>query len=248
MNFFIRLGTTLAFIAGTVTLLPTVATAAPSGLWPYEAQGRTLPASDWVLMIPGSRDENGDLSIWEDAPEWSEEWLVPERTPLGTQIVAVKGDAQDKRTVQAIDVDEMNVDAMHYLIEKYSAHTIAIAVQEENAGVAVAIWQPGQYAVWEEAFGYGNHKGMAVGLIDELLEENASIGGEVDVYIVGQRDSPMGMEYKIRVEDTLIMDVLQSLDALEIREWLSGEEIVVSPKTGYDIETALSSSGLRIGP
>lgn len=227
-------------------LYSATAGANPSGMWPPEARGGGLPKVDWVLVVPAVRTAQGELEIWNNADSWTDEWTVPRPTPGGLRAVAIKGDASDIRTVSGHDLDGMDLEALGYLAEKYSAPAVAVAVKEEGAGTAVAAWVPGSAAVWDEALSLSGHREAALSLIDGLI---GSSGNEahLEVAITGQRSTGTGLEFRLEAADTVILDVINSLPGLEVRERLSEREVVVATTEGRGIEEVLTAAGLSVG-
>jgi hypothetical protein len=229
----------LALIGMTTSVL-----AGPEGPWPEESRGLSVPAADWVLVVPAERDASGELKIFSRKSEWAKSWTVPKATPSGRRTVALMGDAEDQREIEGWKVDGLDMQSLSRVLQKYKAPAIAVAVRDETGETAVAAWVPGTEAAWRFS---GFSRDEVLESID-LMMEGPDYGEMIPVYVSGQRYSPTGAQYRLDLPSIENVDLLESAGTLFVHSVdPSGmPRAIVTVSVGWGLKDALEEAGFYI--
>lgn len=228
----------------------TLSFAAPEGSWPEEASHLSLSKKSWVLVIPARRNDVGEITLWDKSDEWLQQWIVPRQTPNGTKTVAITGDADDRRMILGWHLENMDVDALNKLANKYKAPSIAVAVADSSKQVAVAGWVSGEGAAWRYAQSSGLSRDGTLSSLDDIFsgysEPSEVPISEDSVAITGQRHNEGWVEYRLESFDKAAIDRLYNVPGLEIvGEYdQNSPSVIVRVTDGRDIETILRSAGI----
>lgn len=221
--------------------LTSQALSGPEGSWPDASRGLGVPETDWILVVPAERDENGDLAIFDRKSEWVKGWTVPKATPAGKRTVTLMGDAEDKRILEGWQVDGMDTESLGIMIEKYKAPAIAVAVKDVYGETAVAAWVPGAEASWNYS---GATRDDVLASLDALMS-GPDFGELKPVYVSGQRSTAGGTEFRL---DLPSYDDIAALEQggtvfVKSRDSTGIPQIVVSVAPGWTLEEALREAG-----
>ena len=191
------------------------AQSSPAAPWPSAAQGRSLPRPDWVLAIPARRQGDGSLVIWDRNDDWTKVWRVPKAVD-GLRIVTLLGDSEDRKSITPSAIDEMLVDQMRPVMDKYGAPALALIVTDGQS-TAVAGYVPGWTAAWTEvmyADGLAETRSLATDAISAMFSEpftqaptSAGSVGAVEIQAYRQNPETGGMDYRLVLNGS--QDVLQ---------------------------------------
>lgn len=198
-----------------ISPLEAYAQSSPAAPWPIAAQGRSLPRPDWVLAIPARRQADGSLAIWDRNDDWTKEWRVP-KVVDGLRIVTLLGDSEDRKRITPSAIDEMLVDQMRPVMDKYGAPALALIVTDGQS-TAVAGYVPGWTAAWTDvpyAAGLPETHALSTAAISGMFSEPYSqplatdTGAEaVEIRAYRQNPETGGMDYKLVLHGT--QDMLQ---------------------------------------
>lgn len=223
--------------------------AGAEGTWPSEMRDHALPKQGWVLVIPAERTQSGSIRVWDRADPWNARWLVPKSTPDGTRTVAVNGDAEDRRSVSAEEIDQMHVAALSALAQKYGATAIAVPVIDESGNVAVAAWAKGGNATWSsQPTASADSHDLALTMIDELFSgRQTDVSANAGVTITGQRyNALVGVqEYRLEGPREVLVALEKSPNIV-----VTGKEEGASPalhiatRDGRSVEAVLDDLGI----
>jgi hypothetical protein len=237
-----------ALVAGT-------AQAAPQGSWPEEYRGGSLPVPQWVMVIPARRLADGRISVWDRADEWTRTWTVPKATPSGLRTVMINGDSEDKRIVDAAQIDLMSGQALSRLAGKYGAGAIVVAVEDDRGDVALAAWAKGHFPTWDGAVPSADARASTLAAIDAIYSGRqspepipAATGGMYAVIEAQRYNEAIGrMEYRIRPDGSAALEAIEGSDNLSVNARNDDVPPVVdlSVRDGRDVEQVLSEIGVR---
>lgn len=228
------------------------------GAWPQEARGASFARPDWVLVIPATRLEDGNLLVWDRSDAWVRQWIVPAKTPKGLRTVAIVGDSEDKRTVAAAQIDNMQSSALRQIARKYNAPAVVLAVSGSD-GQVVAAWMPGFNATWDYSTGNASDRKGSLETIDALFSgkrqlvsefttETAAISASVEVVAERMNQASGTMEYRIKSESDEVLDALSGSPHLVVLGRVPDEPSVIEVRMRdlTPIEAALKSAGLSL--
>lgn len=182
-----------------------LAQSTPAAPWPYSAQGRSLPRPDWILAIPARRNADGSLAIWDRDDEWTKAWRVPQVID-GLRVVTLLGDSEDRRSITPEAIDQMLVDQMHPVMQKYGAPALALIVTDGQS-TAVAGYVPGWQASWNEVDYAGNvveGRHLSIAAISSMFsdpyqEQPTAAAATVTIDAYRQNPQSGGFDYRIVV-------------------------------------------------
>lgn len=238
------------FIAWLITVVTiTSAHALPQGSWPDEASHISLSKKDWILVIPARRSQDGEIILWDKDDPWLKQWIVPRQTPSGIKTVAITGDAEDKSLIHGWHVENMEVDALRGLSQKYKAPAIAVAVMDEDEQVAVAGWVSGEGAAWRFADMQTSSRVASLQALDDIFKGYSDYQfspGRTDVFIAGQREVDGWLEYLIEAAHPDTLERIRRMGEVQVFDVTDTEipSIIVRITDGRDIETVLRSVGI----
>lgn len=235
-----------------VYLAASAASAAPQGIWPEEARDLPMSRPGWVLVVPAVRGGDGCIQLWDRFSPWSREWVVPRATPAGVRTVSISGDAEDQKLIRPEQLDNMSSETLRLLAGKYGAEAVAVAVEDGEGQVAVAVWKRGGHATWDVAPADAQPRKAALSAIDGLfsgVESRPEPAADVEgaAAILAQRITEEGLpEYRLQV-DARAAGLAAASASLRV-EARDGGTMDVVVLDGRDVEDVLRDAGIEVRP
>lgn len=190
------------------------------------------------MVIPVTRDKDGEVTAWDRSSQWMRKWVVPRPAMGNLRTVAVTGDSEDTRLVDGTMIDNMDTSALGRLASKYGAPAVAVVVEGMGGEAAVAVWSPGHGASWDLTGSGEDPREGSLRLIGELFSGRRRPRLE----ITGVR-SVNGMEqYRLSAGDPSVINRLHAIDGIRVVETATEEErpsAVVTVTDGRRIEDVL---------